>query len=250
MNIARFIFDGKEMYGEVREDVVRIIQGDIYDTYTVSDIFLKASDIKILPPCCPSKVVCVGLNYRDHQLEMNEFADAFPKIFIKPSTAITAHNEKIICPDGVDRVDFEAELAVIIKKRAKNIDKGSANEYILGYTCFNDVTARELQRQDGQWTRAKSFDTFAPTGPFIATVINPDNLDIKLLQNGIVRQHSNTSKLIWNIDFLMEEISKIMTLLPGDIIATGTPAGCGKMEKGDRIDVIIEKVGTLTNYFA
>jgi 2-keto-4-pentenoate hydratase/2-oxohepta-3-ene-1,7-dioic acid hydratase in catechol pathway len=250
LKIQRFLYNDKVFYGMPDGDKVRIIQGDIYSTYTVSDIFCKTSDVKILPPCTPSKIVCVGLNYRDHQLEMNEFADDFPKLFIKPSTSMIAHDEYIVNPPDVNRVDFEAELAVIIKKKAKNIKKGTARDYILGYTCFNDVTAREIQKKDVQWTRAKSYDTFAPIGPVIATDINPGNLDIKLLLNGNVKQHSNTSKFIWGVDFLVEEISKIMTLLPGDVISTGTPAGCGKMEKGDRAEVVIENIGTLTNYFA
>lgn len=249
MKLIRFIYDGTEYYGNVQGDTVSFIDGDIFDTYSVTDKSISINDVKILPPCKPSKIVCIGLNYRDHQIEMNEFTDDFPKVFIKPSTAVIAHGENIICPNGVNRVDYEAELAVVIKKKAKNIEKGSSCEYILGYTCLNDITAREIQKKDGQWTRAKSFDTFAPFGPVIATDIDTDNLDIKLLLNGEVKQHSNTNKLIWNIDFLVEEISKIMTLLPGDIISTGTPAGCGKMEMGDRVEVVIENIGTLTNYF-
>ena len=248
MKLLRFIHNNKKLYGIAQHENVRVIHGDIFGEYTATDTILKIEDIKILPPCDPTKIVCVRLNYYEHQLEMNEFADKFPILFIKPNTAVIAHNENIINPKGVDRVDFEAELAVVIKKRAKNIKKGTAKDYILGYTCFNDVTAREIQKQDGQWTRAKSFDTFAPVGPYITTEVEPDNLDIQLLVNGQVRQHSNTNKLIWNVDFLVEQISNIMTLLPGDIIATGTPSGCGKMEDGDKVEVIIEKLGTLTNH--
>lgn len=248
MKLIRFILDNKAQFGVLSGDMINIAQGNIYDTYSVTGQFVKLGDVTVLPPCEPSKIVCVGLNYRDHQVEMNEFTDDFPKLFIKPNTAVIAHNGKIIRPDGVSRVDYEAELAVVIGKTAKNIAKGSASDYILGYTCFNDVTAREIQKKDGQWTRAKSFDTFAPTGPVISTDIDVENCDIKLLLNGEVKQHSNTSNLIWGIDFLVEEISQIMTLLPGDIIATGTPSGCGKMEDGDRVDVVISGIGTLTNY--
>jgi len=249
LKIIRFLHNGKKFYGAADCNIVSVIDGDIFGEYTVSGTKYNIEEIKILPPCKPSKIVCVGLNYREHQLEMNEFADAFPKLFIKPNTAIIAHNEEILRPKGVDRVDFEAELAIIIGKKAKSIKKNTADDYILGYSCFNDVTARNIQKADGQWTRSKSYDTFAPLGPSIACGVQPNNLDIELLVNGKVRQSSNTKHLIWDIDFLVEEISNIMTLLPGDVIATGTPAGCGELKEGDKVDVIIENVGTLTNYF-
>ncbi|OQB15931.1 MAG: Ureidoglycolate lyase [Firmicutes bacterium ADurb.Bin193] len=248
MNIIRFLHMGKIHCGALENGVIKFIEGNIFDTYFVTEKTVDLSEVKILPPCEPSKIVCVGLNYKDHQLEMNDFADEFPKLFIKPSTAVIAHGDSIVRPVGVNRVDYEAELAVVIGKKARNIPKGKANDYILGYTCFNDVTAREIQKQDGQWTRSKSFDTFAPLGPYTVTGIDPSNLDIRLLLNGEVKQSSNTKNLIWGIDFLVEEISKIMTLLPGDVISTGTPAGCGEIKDGDTVSVEIEKVGILTNY--
>ncbi|MDR0406069.1 MAG: fumarylacetoacetate hydrolase family protein [Clostridiales bacterium] len=249
MKIARFLYQNKSYYGAADGGEFYIIDGGIYTEYRVTDTAIKAEEVTLLPPCLPSKIVCVGLNYHAHRLEMNDFADTFPKLFLKPSTAVIAHGERIICPDGVDRVDFEAEFAAVIKKTAKSVPKGSAREYILGYTCLNDVTARELQAQDGQWTRAKSFDTFAPIGPVIATDANPDKLGLRLLLNGEIKQQSSADQLIWGIDFLVEEISKIMTLLPGDIISTGTPGGCGKMEIGDKVEVAADGIGTLTNYF-
>ena len=248
MKFIRFNYNKKEGYGLLENDTIKFIDGDIFNTYIVTGQTVKMDDVKILPPTNPSKIVCVGLNYLDHQKEMNEFTDQFPKLFIKPNTCVISDNENIISPVGVDRVDFEGELAVVIKKTAKSIAKGSAKEYILGYTCLNDVTAREIQKLDGQWTRAKSFDTFAPVGPVIETDIDPNNALLKTLVNGKLRQNANTNLLIWNIDFLIEEISKIMTLLPGDIITTGTPSGCGKLEIGDKVEVVIEGIGTLTNY--
>ena len=173
-----------------------------------------------------------------------------PIIFIKPPTSIIGHNQKIICPDGVKRLDYEAELAVIIKKQGKNIDKKDAKDYILGYTCLNDVTARDIQKKDVQWTRAKSFDTFCPVGPFIVADIKPDNLSIKLYLNGKIKQSSMTANLIFKIDELISFISNVMTLKPGDIIATGTPPGVGPMNTGDKVEVKIEKIGTLVNTVA
>ena len=248
MKYIKFKYNEKECYGVLENDIIKFIDGDIFNTYIITSQSVKLDDVKILPPFMPSKIVCVGLNYLDHQIEMNEFTDEFPKLFIKPNTCIIGNNDNIISPIGVDRVDFEGELAVVIKKTAKNIDKGSAREYILGYTCLNDVTAREIQKIDGQWTRAKSFDTFAPIGPVIETDINPDNVELKTIVNGEIKQHSNTRLLIWKVDFLIEEISKIMTLLPGDIITTGTPKGCGKLEIGDKVEIEIEGIGKLTNY--
>ena len=248
MKFIKFNYNEKESYGLLENDTIKFIDGDIFNTYIVTGQTVKMNDVKILPPTNPSKIVCVGLNYLDHQKEMNEFTDQFPKLFIKPNTCIIGDNDNIISPIGVERVDFEGELAVVIKKTAKNIAKGSARDYILGYTCLNDVTAREIQKLDGQWTRAKSFDTFAPVGPVIETDIDPNNVLLKTLVNGKLRQNANTNLLIWNIDFLIEEISKIMTLLPGDIITSGTPSGCGKLEIGDKVEVVIEGIGTLTNY--
>ncbi len=248
MKIIKFSKDNTQSWGMLSGDTVSVIDGDIFGTYHVSDKRYDLSEVKVLPPCNPSKIVCVGLNYLDHQIEMNDFAEDFPKLFIKPSTAVIAHGEDIIKPGGVDRVDFEAELAVVIGKTAKNIVKGSWKDYVFGYTCLNDVTAREIQSLDVQWTRSKSYDTFAPCGPVIETELDPSGVDVTLLLNGEVKQHANTRQLIWDVGFLVEEISRIMTLLPGDIISTGTPAGCGRMEPGDRVEVVVEGIGTLTNY--
>ena len=250
MKIMRFSYNGKTSTGALEGDKINIINGDIFGTYSLTGELVSISEVKPLPPCEPSKVVCVGLNYVGHQEEMKEFADAFPKLFLKPVTAIIADGENIVRPDGVDNVEFEAEFAIVIKKTAKNIEKGSANDYILGYTCMNDVTARKIQSIDGQWTRAKAYDTFAPLGPVISTEVDPKNAGIQLIQNGKVMQSASTAMLIWDVEFLVEEISKIMTLLPGDVISTGTPSGCGEMKNGDKIEIAIDGIGTLTNYFS
>ncbi len=209
----------------------------------------ELSELEVLPPTKPSKIICVGLNYHDHAKELNMETPDEPLIFMKPPSAVIGHGDKIIYPKTSHQVDYEAELAVVIGKRCRNITADRANDVIAGYTCFNDVTARDFQRQDGQWTRAKSFDTFAPFGPYIASPeeFDPENAPIKSRINGELRQDSNTSNLIFDIPTLIEFISAIMTLELGDIIATGTPAGVGELQRGDIVEVEIEGIGILRN---
>lgn len=203
--------------------------------------------VKVLPPCTPTKIVCVGLNYRDHAEEMKDSIPDEPVIFIKPPSSIIGINDNIVYPGQSQQVDYEAELGVVISRRTRHVKAQYAKDYILGYTCFNDVTARDLQKKDGQWTRAKGFDTFSPVGPFIVTDIDPTNLSIKAILNGEVRQDSNTRNMIFDVYKLVEFVSSVMTLETGDVIATGTPSGVGPMKKGDTIEIQIEKVGTLRN---
>jgi len=195
----------------------------------------------------PSKIVCVGLNYKDHAKELKMELPAHPIIFLKPPSSLIFHGEPIIYPPQTKELHFEAELAVVIKDRTKNITAEEASRHILGFTCGNDVTARDLQRIDGQWTRSKSFDTFCALGPEIVPGIDPGALDIKLYLNGEVKQSSNTSNMIFDVDHLVSFISQIMTLEPEDVIMTGTPPGVGPMGKGDRVMVEIEKIGKLEN---
>ena len=196
----------------------------------------------------PTKIILAGLNYRDHAKEMKMKIPKEPVIFLKPATTLIGHQDEIIYPPGVKRLDYEAELAVVIKKRARNVSLQQAKEYILGYTCLNDVTARDLQKKDGQWTRAKSFDSFCPVGPCLATDLDTSDLRIQAYLNGKLKQDSTTSQLIFSVEYLVFFVSKIMTLLPGDIISTGTPPGTSPMHPGDTIEVKIEGVGTLRNY--
>lgn len=247
MKIARFIYNKKIYYGKVVNDLIYFIDGSVFGKFKITNKKVNLSKVRLLVPTEPSKIVCVGLNYKDHAKELDMPLPDEPIIFIKPLTSIIGHNQKIIYPEGVKRLDYEAELAVIIKKQAKNIDTKDAKDYILGYTCLNDVTARDLQTKDVQWTRAKSFDTFCPIGPFIVTDIGTDNLSIKLYLNGKIKQSSTTSNLIFKVDMLVSFISGIMTLSPGDVIATGTPPGVGPMNIGDKVEVKIDKVGTLVN---
>jgi 2-keto-4-pentenoate hydratase/2-oxohepta-3-ene-1,7-dioic acid hydratase in catechol pathway len=195
----------------------------------------------------PSKVIAVGLNYRDHAAELKMPIPASPVLFIKPRTSVIGDGDNIVYPPQVRELHYEAELAVVIGKTAKNVDQAKAAEYIAGYTCGNDVTARDQQRTDGQWTRSKSYDTFCPIGPRLARGIDPNSLAIKLYLNGQLKQSSNTSQMIFKVDELVSFISGIMTLLPGDVILTGTPVGVGEMRRGDVVVVEIEGIGKLTN---
>jgi 2-keto-4-pentenoate hydratase/2-oxohepta-3-ene-1,7-dioic acid hydratase in catechol pathway len=238
--IVRFRLDGKVRGGSLSVEDNRIVSGGEV---------LAVEDVELLAPCCPSKIVCVGLNYVEHAKELKMKLPEEPILFLKPPSAVIGPEAEIVVPQSSERVDYEGELGVVIGKRCKAIAADKAKEHILGYTCFNDVTARDLQQKDGQWTRAKSFDTFAPFGPWIAN-IDPYDADIKTRVNGEVKQSSNTSDLIFGIPSLIEFISHVMTLEPGDVIATGTPPGVGRLEKGDVVEVEIEGVGVLKNRVA
>jgi 2-keto-4-pentenoate hydratase/2-oxohepta-3-ene-1,7-dioic acid hydratase in catechol pathway len=205
------------------------------------------SEARLLAPCEPSKIVAVGLNYRDHAEELNMKLPEDPLLFLKPSSSVIGPGDAIIMPRQSARVDYEAELAIVIGIEAKGVSEKDAGKFILGYTCLNDVTARDLQNKDGQWTRAKGFDTFCPLGPWIETEIDPFDLKIDLLLNGQSKQSSRTSNLIFNPFKLVEFISGVMTLFPGDVIATGTTSGIGPMCDGDTVEVRIESLGSLVN---
>lgn len=246
---ARFSIDGNSFkYGLVENDVIIEIDGNVFTGFKVTEKKYSIKNTKILAPCLPGKVVAVGLNYIDHAKELGMRVPDEPVLFMKPSTSVIGPDDNIIFPKMSRRVDYEAELAVVIKDKTKNIQPEEAHTHIFGYTCLNDVTARDLQKKDGQWTRAKSFDTFCPIGPYIVTDINPDNLKIALFLNGQLKQSSTTSNLIFNVQKLVSFISKVMTLFPGDIIATGTPSGIGPMKRKDKVEVVIEKVGRLRNF--
>ena len=199
----------------------------------------------------PSKIVCVGLNYHCHAKELGMNTPHHPIIFIKPLSSIIGPEDNIIYPNVSKRVDYEGELAIVIGKKAKAIKEKDVKKYVLGFTCVNDVTARDLQKLDGQWTRSKSFDTFCSVGPKIVPWkkdFNPNNLKIQTFLNGEIKQDSNTCNFIFKVEKLVSFISEVMTLNPGDIISTGTPSGIGPMKKGDAVEVKIEKIGTLRNY--
>ncbi len=239
MRIVRIDDEGKK-YGVVDGENIFTMDGGLMKS-------LKIDDVKLLSPCEITKAVCVGLNYGDHIEEMGDKRPDEPTLFIKPATAAIGPDDYIVIPKMSERVDYEGELAVVIKKTAKDISEGDALDYVLGYTIANDVTARDLQSKDGQWTRAKSFDTFLPIGPWIETDVDPSNLEIKTYVNGVLKQHSNTKHLIFSVPKLVSFISHIMTLNPGDVILTGTPSGVGPLNSGDVVTIEIEGIGKLTN---
>jgi 2-keto-4-pentenoate hydratase/2-oxohepta-3-ene-1,7-dioic acid hydratase in catechol pathway len=250
MKIIRYREGDLAKWGVVEGDLIREMDGDPFGHFHLTSKATSLQATKLLSPCLPSKIIALGLNYRDHAEEMKVALPAEPLLFIKPSTSVIGPGEAIVYPEMSKRVDFEAELAVVIQKTASGVPAERATEYILGYTCFNDVTARDLQSKDGQWTRSKGFDTFSPIGPWIVTDIDPHHLEISSFLNGVMRQHSNTKNLFFGPYQLVSFISHIMTLLPGDVIATGTPSGIGPMVIGDKIDIMIEGIGTLSNPIA
>ncbi len=253
MKYARIFHDNKEKYGIINSDSLfqEILPSYFSSEYQIiGDSIILNENIKFLSPCEPTKIVCLGLNYIDHAYELKMEIPQEPIIFIKPSSAVIGHKEDIIYPDGVTQLDYEGELALVIKKKTKNVKPEEVKDFILGFTCFNDVTARDLQRKDGQWTRAKSFDTFAPIGPWIVSDVNVGDLKIQTILNGKIVQNSTTKNMIFKIEDVVSFVSKIMTLYPGDVISLGTPPGVGPMKKGDIISVRIEDIGELTNFVA
>jgi 2-keto-4-pentenoate hydratase/2-oxohepta-3-ene-1,7-dioic acid hydratase in catechol pathway len=204
----------------------------------------------VLVPCVPTKIVCVGRNYADHAKELGNEAPAEPILFLKPPSALLAASGMIHRPAMSQRVDYEGELAIVIGTIAKNVKRADWRDFVRGFACANDVTARDLQKIDVQFTRAKSFDTFCPLGPCIEDDLDVSALHLQTRVNGAVKQDGNTSQMVFPCDFLIEFISSIMTLLPGDVILTGTPAGVGPLSAGDKVEVEIEGIGTLRNVVA
>ncbi|MFQ5989102.1 MAG: fumarylacetoacetate hydrolase family protein [Candidatus Methylomirabilales bacterium] len=247
MRIVRFLVGGTAKYGVAEDDIVREIAGDVFGRFRVTRKTHSLKRIRFLTPTEPAKIVGVGLNYLDHVAEMGLEPRVEPVIFLKPRTAALPHRGKILYPKFSNRLDYEAELAIVIGRYAKAVPRQKAARYILGYTCFNDVTARDLQRKDGQWTRGKSFDTFAPVGPWLETALDPHDAPVRAYLNGELKQNSNTANLIFDVPYIVSFISAIMPLFPGDIVATGTPSGIGPMKPGDTIEIEIGGIGQLRN---
>ena len=248
MRLVRFDFQGRSGYGVLQGERVYPIWDTPFGSLSQTGEVLTLSDLTLLAPCEPSKIVALALNYKDHAAEFGHPVPDEPLIFMKPSTTVIGPDEDIVYPRMSRRVDYEAELAVVIGRTARHVPEEQAFDYVLGYTCFNDVTARDLQKKDGQFTRSKSFDTFAAMGPWIETEIpDPNHLTIEAYLNGERRQHSNTNNMVFGVAYLIAFISRIMTLLPGDVIATGTPSGIGPMRVGDVVEIRVEGIGTLRN---
>ena len=237
------------LYGVLDGETITVVKGDpIYSGVVPTPVTTKLSEVRLLAPVIPrSKVVCVGKNYADHAKEMDSTVPEEPVIFLKPNTAVIGPNDLIQWPRMSERVDFEGELAIVISRICKDVPKEKVKDVIFGYTIANDVTARDLQKKDGQWNRGKGFDTFCPLGPWIETEFVAGEQKIVTTLNGEVKQSEPLSSMIFKIPTIVEFISSVMTLLPGDVILTGTPAGIGPMPANSEISVTIEGIGTLTN---
>jgi 2-keto-4-pentenoate hydratase/2-oxohepta-3-ene-1,7-dioic acid hydratase in catechol pathway len=233
-------------YALERDGGLYWLEGHVFGDYHCG-MLIEETGLRFAPPIMPSKILAIGLNYKDHAAEMHKPLPEEPLVFAKLPTTVIGADDPIRLPQWAGRIDHEAELAVVIGRRASNVKASDAMDYVLGLTCLNDVTARELQTKDVQYTRAKGFDTFSPIGPCIAVGVDPSNLAIEGWVNGDKRQSSNTNQLIFPVPELVEFVSRFCTLEPGDIITTGTPSGVGPLKPGDRVMVKLEGVGTLSN---
>ena len=254
MKIYRVSLEGREQYLIARDGRFHVLEGDLFGEFGAGDSVARgetAGDLpagaRLLAPVQPSKIVAIGLNYRDHAAEQGKPLPPEPMVFLKPASALIAPGEAIRLPPGVGRVDYESEMAVVVGRRATRVPRDRALEHVLGYTCANDVTARDLQNRGVQYSHCKGYDTFAPLGPCIATGLDPSRLRVQGWLNGELRQDSSTRQLIFPVDQLIEYISAIMTLLPGDIVSTGTPSGIGRLADGDVFTIRVEGIGDLTN---
>jgi 2-keto-4-pentenoate hydratase/2-oxohepta-3-ene-1,7-dioic acid hydratase in catechol pathway len=247
MKFCRFK-DGKvERKGIFQDGKIKEIEGSMFDDYVITDREFDAEGVEYLPPVLPSKFVCIGRNYAAHAKELGNDVPDNPMIFMKPSTAVNAHNGEVEYPRSSKQVDYEGELAIVIGKKCRKVKKEDAESVIFGFTCMNDFTARDLQKIDTKFTRAKGFDTFAPLGPVIDTDFDWKTGRVKTYKNGELVQDGTTDMMIFDIPTVIEFISEIMTLLPGDVIATGTPAGVGAVSEGDVVEVEIDGLGKLRN---
>lgn len=245
--IGRFQKGDEVFYAKVVDGEIFRLRGDVFGSPSYERKPAKLKGVRTLTPVAPSKVIAVGLNYADHARESNRALPKEPLFWIKATTSLLPDGGKIEIPFAHHRTDFEAELAIVIGRRVRNVTPSAAARYILGYTSAQDISDRTIQNGESQWTRAKSFDTFTPLGPYIETKIDPHDLNIQLFQNGQLRQNSNTRQLIFNCYQLVSFISTNLTLLPGDVILTGTPSGVGPIDSGDRLEVRIQGLAPLVN---
>ena len=248
MKIVRIRLAAEEIaYGAVEPEGIRVHQGTPFVAWEPTETLVSFEEARLLAPVFPTKVIGVGRNYAEHAAERGVEVPAEPVIFLKPATAVVGPGAAVVIPPEAEEVHHEAELAVVVGRVARRVAAEDAGGYILGYTAANDITARDLQRRDGQWGRAKGFDTFCPLGPAIETELDPSGLSISCLVNDEIRQQGNTADMVFGVAELLAFISRVMTLLPGDVILTGTPAGIGPVRPGDRMSVEIERIGVLGN---
>ena len=247
MRVVRFRVEGIDRIGVIEEENVRAVSGSLETFWQLTDDVFPLVDVRLLAPCVPKQIICVGSNYKKHSKEITfEYAQE-PILFGKAAHTIIGMGDTIIYPPQTNKLVYEAELGIVIKRKMHNITPEQASQYILGYTCANDVTARDLQLQDKQWLRCKSFDTFCPLGPWLETSLDPQDLSIKSYLNGELKQEARTSEMVYTPYELLSYISQNMTLDAGDLILTGTPHGDGEMQPGDTVAIEIEGIGRLEN---
>jgi 2-keto-4-pentenoate hydratase/2-oxohepta-3-ene-1,7-dioic acid hydratase in catechol pathway len=248
MKFLRFAaHDKTEHYGWLMDDRIGLIEGDIFGEYRRLETSFRLDAVKLLEPVKPSKIICLGRNYVEHAKEQGAEVPEVPMLFMKPATATIPHNGTILLPPQSHQVEHETELVVVIGKRGRWISIEDAEKYIFGYTIGDDVTARDLQHRDNQWTRAKGFDTFCPIGPWIETELDPADVMMTCKVNSELRQMASTKEMVFTVAQIVAFVSSVMTLEPGDLIFTGTPAGVGPLNDGDQIEMTIEGIGTLVN---
>jgi 2-keto-4-pentenoate hydratase/2-oxohepta-3-ene-1,7-dioic acid hydratase in catechol pathway len=247
MKLVRFESGLQVRYGVWEDDIVKEVTGSIYGDFRISSTTHRIGDVRLLAPAEPTKILCVGLNFRDHIEEIGFPTPKRPAHFLKPLTTLIGPEDPIVIPRVAEQVDYEGEPAVVIKRQIKDVSLEEAARAILGYTCMNDVTERPLSTEQGQLTRSKGFDTFAPVGPCIATDLDPANLVLRTRLNGRLMQEAELSDMIFSIPFLVQYLSQCMTLFPGDIVSAGTPRGVAAMKPGDVVEVSVDGIGVLRN---
>jgi 2-keto-4-pentenoate hydratase/2-oxohepta-3-ene-1,7-dioic acid hydratase in catechol pathway len=247
LKLIRFIKNDQPCYGLIEGDAIYAVEGSIFGRFHQGEKIATLTEVRLLAPCQPTKILAVGLNYRAHAAESGHDVPSEPLLFFKPPSSVIGPFAPIVYPILSQQVDYEGELAVVIGQWTRNVSPEKAYDFVLGYTCGNDVTARDLQRRDDQWTRAKGFDTFCPLGPYIVTDLDPGHLTIQTRVNGEIRQSTSTTDMVFSVAELISYVSQVMTLEPGDVILTGTPAGVGPLQPGDVVEVEIEGIGILRN---
>lgn len=247
MRYGRIATNGREAFCRIADGTAHLLSAEPWNGGTETGETVSLADARLLAPVAPSKIVCIGKNYAKHAAEMGSDVPKSPLLFLKAPTTLVGPDETIELPSQSERVEHEGELAVVIGRRARHVTREEALSFVFGYACANDVTARDLQRSDVQFTRAKSFDTFCPVGPWLETELDPSSLRVALTVNGTVRQDGNTRDMVFPVAYLISFISSVMTLLPGDVILTGTPEGVGPLVDGDSVSVTVEGIGTLTS---